>query len=239
MVTGPKVTRREFKEDKVYLTMAGVVDFVVRHRLWIGLAALAGIGVFALGYFMHLRSSDLAAEASWALYQTTFTEETSEKIAELEQVVADYASTPAGRYAAYLVANTLYEDGKYEEAIKAFQAFLKKNPSHLLAPSAIEAIGFSEESLGQWNEAITTYRELIEKRPESPAAVRAYYRIGLCYERSGQDEKAIEAYGTTLELLPNSLWAQYASERLKTLEPTIPTLPDAAALETLMQEAGE
>lgn len=238
MTTGPKVTRRDLKEDKVYLTMAGVVDYLVRYRLWIGLAILVVVLAFAVGYFVHVRARSLAQEASWALYQAGFPEDTAEKLAALEKVAADYETTPAGHFAAYLVANTLYEDGKYEEAATAFGTFLENNRNHILAPSAMEAIGFCQESLGRWAEAIETYKELIQKRPESPAAARVNYRIGLCYERSEQQEKAIEAYDTTLELLPGSLWAEYAADRLTRLRPAVPALPDAAALETLLQQAG-
>jgi len=238
MAKGPKVTRRALKDDKVYLTLAEVVDYIVRYRLWIGLGVLVLILVFAVGYFLHLRTANVAMEASWALYETSHIEDASEKIVGIQKVAADYPATPAGRFAGYLTANTLYEDGKYEEAIKAFEQFLKKNPNHLLAPSAMEAIGFSKESLGRWDEAIKTYQELIRTRTESPAAARANYRIGLCYEKLGQNDKAVEAYGIITELLPDSLWAQYASERLSALGPAVPALPDVATLKTLMPQPG-
>ncbi len=237
MTTGPKVTRRDLKEDKVYLTMAGVVDYLVRYRLWIGVAILVVILAFAVSYLAHLRAQKTAEEASWALYQARFPEDTAEKLAALDKVAADYKTTPAGRFAAYLIADTLYEDGRYEEAATAFQTFLENNRNHLLAPSAMEAIGFCHESVGRWTEAIETYQELIRKRPESPAAARVNYRIGLCYERSEQPENAINAYEATLELLPDSLWAEYAAARLMRLRPAVPAAPDAATLETLLQQA--
>ena len=52
MTTGPKITRKEFKDDKVYLTMAEVVDYVIRNRTTVALAALAVIAVFAAGYYL-------------------------------------------------------------------------------------------------------------------------------------------------------------------------------------------
>jgi tetratricopeptide (TPR) repeat protein len=185
---------------------------------------------------MHLRAANVATQASWALYETSHIEDAAEKINRIRKVAEDYPNTPAGRFAGYLAANTLYEEGSFEEAIKAFEQFLKKNPDHLLAPSAVEAIGFSRESLGQWDEALKTYKDLIKKRPESPAAARVNYRIGLCYEKLGQDDNAIKAYEITNELLPGSLWAQYATERLSELGPAVPALPTEEALETLMEQ---
>jgi tetratricopeptide (TPR) repeat protein len=225
MAAAQKVARKDLKEDKVYMTMAEVVDYVVRYRLWIGLGVLAAVLIFGAGYYLHLRSQGVAEEASWALYQATYQEDYSEKMAALEKVGADYSGTPAGKFASFLLADTLYEDGKYEEAVKAFREFVKKNPNHILAPSAMEAIGFSQESLSQWKDAIDTYSELIRNRTESPAAARVNYRIGLCYERSGQKEDAAEAYETAVELMPNSLWAEYATERLSSLGPAVPAIP--------------
>ena len=237
MAKGPKVTRRDLKEDKVYITMAEVVDYVVQYRLWIGLGVLVLILAFGVGYFLHLRAAQVATEASWALYEASHVEDASEKVVGIQKVAADYPASPAGRYASYLAANTLYEDGKYDEAIKAFEQFLKKNPNHLLAPSAMEAIGFCEESLARWDDAIKTYKELIRTRAKSPAAARSNYRIGLCYEQLGQKDKAIEAYEIAVELLPDSLWAQYANERLSALGPLVPALPaEAGDLGTLMQQ---
>jgi tetratricopeptide (TPR) repeat protein len=236
MAKGPKVTRRDLREDKIYVTLAGTVEFVVRNRLWFGAGVLVVIVAFAVGYLLHLRSQSLAGEASWALYQASFAEGIYGEMAELQKVAADYPGTPAGRFAAYQAADTLYEDGRYEEAIAAFQEFIKENPRHFLVPSAMEAIGFCRESLGQWNEAIEMYMELMRKRPESPAAARVNYRIGHCYEQLGQKEKAVEAYENTLELLPGTLWAEYAGDRLSILGPAVPA-PDAAAVTELMTGA--
>lgn len=228
MAPGPRVTRKDLKEDKVYVTMAGVVDFCIRNRFPIALIALGVLAVFAVVFYWRLQTQNISANASWARYQTTHIELPSERTAALRNVAAEYPKTAAGRFAAYEVANILYENGRYDEALEAFQEFLKKNGGHLLAPSAMEAIGYCQESLSQWKEAIETYQKLILNRADSPAAARAHYRLGLCFERTAEKESAIEAYEKTVELLPDSLWARYANERLESLKP-----PDASSTETL------
>lgn len=227
MSASPRVTRRDLKEDKVYLTLAGVAAFVVRYRLWIAVGALAVLLAFAAGYYRYLHMQRLDAEASWVLYQATTAEQPSEKAAALKEVIADYGGASAARTASFELANTLYDEGRYEEALKEFQGFLKKNPRHLLAPAAMEAVGYCYESLEQWNEAIAAYEKLMKKRPATPAAARANYRLGLCYEKIGEKEKAIAAYEKTVELLPGSLWAEYSSERLASFGVT-PSLPAEA-----------
>lgn len=219
MTTGPRITRKEFKEDKVYITMAEVVDFVVRYRTSVALAVLAVIAAFGLVYFMYQRSEHRAGEASWALYEAGFIEDSSEKIDALKTVAAEYKGTQAGRFASFELANSLYSSGNYGEALEAFRSFLKKNPKHLLAPAAMEGIGYCQESLGQWNDAIQTYQAMVEDNPTGGAAARSLYRLGYCYEKSNDKEKAIEFYEKATALAPEGLWNYYAKQRLESLDP--------------------
>jgi tetratricopeptide (TPR) repeat protein len=219
MTTGPKIIPKEFKEDKVYLTMAEVVDFVVRYRSAVALAVLAVIAAFGLVYYMYNRSERLAREASWALYEAGFIEGSSEKIDALKIVAAEYGGTQAGRFASFELANSFYSSGNYGEALEAFQSFLNKNPKHLLAPSAEESIGYCQESLGLWNDAIQTYEKMIKDNPTGPAAARSNYRLGHCYEKRNDKEKAIEFYEKVTELAPEGLWNYYAKQRLESLDP--------------------
>ena len=122
-------------------------------------------------------------------------------------------------FAEFELANALYSDEKYDEALKAFEKFLKENPDHLLAPSAAEAVGYCGESLGRWDDAIRTYEGLIESAPAGPAAARANFRLGHCREKLADKEKAIEAYERVVELAPMTLWADYANQRLESLDP--------------------
>ncbi len=211
------------------MSLAGVVDAAVRYRVWIALAALAVIVAFATGYYLRSRSGRVAVEASWALYQTTFIETSADKTIALEKIVADYGRTQAARFASFELANALYDDGKYEEALKAFRKFHMENSNHLLAPSAIEAVGYCQESLGRWKDAIRTYEDLMRDRPDSPVAARASFRLGHCYEKLEEMGKAIGAYEKVVELAPESLWADYSNQRLALLSPeTHP--PDTAGL---------
>ena len=219
MTGRPRLRKKDLEEDKVYLTLAGATGFVVRYRLQIALVALAILAAFAGGYYLHAHSGRVAADAAWALYQAAFKEEPAERTAALQKVVAEYPGTHSARFASFDLANALYDEGKYEEALEAFQKFRKENPKHLLALSAAEAVGYCRESLGQWKEAIGAYEDLLRGDPEGPLAARASFRVGHCYEKLENSEKAIEAYEKVLELAPTSLWTDYSSQRLAALSP--------------------
>ena len=153
----------------------------------------------------------------------------------LRDVAAEYHGTPSARFAAFELANILYDSERYDEALEAFEEFLKKNPADVLAPAALEATGYCRESLGQWKEAIDVYEKLLQKHPV--VAARVAYRLGLCLEKIGERDRAIESYEKTLELLPNTLWAEHSRERLDSLRPETPLPSEDVPLEVAPAEA--
>jgi tetratricopeptide (TPR) repeat protein len=217
MPPAPKVIRKDLKEDKVYLTMAGVADFFVRHRFHIAIGVLAALVLFALAYYHNLRSHQKVSEAALALYEAEKIRDPAERADALLKVNKGFGGTPSAALAGYQRADLLYEQGKYDDARQAFSDFLKRHPNHASALAAREALGYCYESLGQWKEAATHYENLWRSHSAAPVGKRITYRLGLCYERLGETAKAIEAYRKTLELLPDSLWADYAAERLASL----------------------
>jgi TolA-binding protein len=225
-----KVKRKDLKEDKVYMTMADVADFFARHRFHIAIGVLAAVAIFALVYFHNLSAQQKAAEASVALYHAEEGEGITEKEA-LAKIPENFPGTPAAATARYQLGNLLYEEGKYEEARQVFSEFLKRHPNHPAAPAAMEAVGYCDESLGQWKDAADEYEHLKRRYPETVVSKRATYRIGFCYEHLGEIEKAANAFRATMDLMPDSLWAEYAQERLDSLSPELSAQPVPAKSE--------
>jgi len=117
------------------VTLAGVTGFAVRYRLQIALVALAILAAFAGGYYLRAQSGRVAVDAAWALYQAAFNEDPAERTAALQKVVDGYPGTHSARFASFDLANALYDEGKYEEALEAFQKYEKLEDSE----KAIEA----------------------------------------------------------------------------------------------------
>ncbi|GAB4341687.1 MAG: hypothetical protein Kow0099_18570 [Candidatus Abyssubacteria bacterium] len=218
MPPAPKVQRRDLREDRVYVALTRTLDFCLRNRTLIALGALAVVAAFAAGYYLQVQKQRNAMEASWQLYEAMRSKEAPSATMEaLREVHSKYGDTPSGRIALFELANILYDQGRYEEALTKYKEFLSRYPGHMLAVAAMEAIGYCHESLGQWKEAIATYQSLTKRWPASPQAYRSHYRLGLAYEKVGEPEKAIDAYKKVLDLQPASLWAEYAREQLEAL----------------------
>ncbi|MDH7513393.1 MAG: tetratricopeptide repeat protein [Clostridiales bacterium] len=90
--------------------------------------------------------------------------------------------------AALKQGNDLYEAGKYEEAVTAYEAIIQVNPDAYIIFMNIGNCYFQMEKYAQAEEY---YRKVLEKDPENAEAILL---IGNTYANRGQDAKAMDWY---------------------------------------------
>jgi len=83
---------------------------------------------------------------------------------------------------------TLYEEGNYEEAIKAFTTIIEEYPDAYIINLNI---GNSYFQMENYDEAEKFYRKVIQEEPDNHMALMG---IGNCYSNRGDSEKAMEWY---------------------------------------------
>lgn len=81
---------------------------------------------------------------------------------------------------AFKSAFALFKGGKYENAAKAFQEFLKKYPDSSLAPNASYWLGRSQFALKNYKSALSVYQGVLKDYPDSPKAADAMFGIAVC-----------------------------------------------------------
>jgi tol-pal system protein YbgF len=119
---------------------------------------------------------------------------------------------------AYEAAHGLFKGGKHQEAVSAFQEFLKKFPESVYVPSAYYEMGAAYFVLNDYKNALTHYQVLAGKYGFTPKAPEAMLGIADCQ----QGLKAIASARKTLKQLiakyPDSEAASEAKKRLATLK---------------------
>jgi len=84
--------------------------------------------------------------------------------------------------------------GEREEAEKAFEKLLQKDPDnhffHYL-------LGETQYALGRLKDSVLEYQKAIDLKPDFGVA---YYKMGVCYHRMGQLEKSLECFTTILKM---------------------------------------
>jgi GT2 family glycosyltransferase len=102
----------------------------------------------------------------------------------------------------YLVANTRFEEGQYEEAIDLFEWAIELSPDLVLAHMGL---GLSLVRAGRAEEAIAPLEHCVEL---DPTFSEGYNNLGVAYHLVGQSAKAREAMQRAIALDPNNLEAR-------------------------------
>ncbi len=104
--------------------------------------------------------------------------------------------------------NELYQEGKYEQALAAYQDALLDDP---LNEIALFNQGNAYYKLKKYKEAIETYQKVVGSENLQLSA-KAFYNIGNARFQQNKLKESIEAYKKSLELNPDDIDAKYNLE---------------------------
>lgn len=131
---------------------------------------------------------------------------------------APAAGDPLKEQAAYQQAFNLLKEGRYEQATKGFNDFLKSYPKGRYADNAQYWLGESYYVNRQLQPALAEFNKLVREFPESAKVSHAKLKIGLIYSESGELEQAKKVLTEVATKYPNTPQARLAQERLQKLK---------------------
>ncbi|MBU6375337.1 MAG: tetratricopeptide repeat protein [Bdellovibrionales bacterium] len=154
----------------------------------------------------------------------------------------------------YVLAETLWQQGSYEAAVRQFERVYQKDPKGKLGQQSLFRSAMTHYLfLRKFPEAIELFNKYLEIVPEGPTAAEARLTIGEIYfSKMAQYEKAIDHYRKLLKRDPNGgdlaeflfriarsqffLW-QF-EESIKTFEKVIAVAPASAQAASAAYQIG-
>ena len=130
---------------------------------------------------------------------------------------AEPASAAADEEAAYLKSFDRLKAGKYDDAIRGFNAMLAKYPQGNYSDNALYWTGESYNIKKDYPNALTSYRALLEKFPASPKVPDSLLKTGIILQDQKKTDQARTAYQRVIKEFPNSSSATQARNRLAQL----------------------
>ncbi|MDA1293815.1 MAG: tetratricopeptide repeat protein, partial [Proteobacteria bacterium] len=103
----------------------------------------------------------------------------------------------------YNMGNALQDQGKSDEAIKAFNKALSLRPDYV---EAYYNMGNALQDYGKLDEAIEAFKKALSLKPDY---IEAYYNIGNALQDHGKLDEAIASYQKALSLKPDYIEAYY------------------------------
>lgn len=120
---------------------------------------------------------------------------------------------------AYAWAQARMKEGRYLEAIAAFEDILAQHREHDLADNALYWIAVCLHERGESRLAIERFQKLPMWFPNSPKLADSLYGLGLAHESLGEPVLAETMYAQLLQLYPRAERARDARRALRRLRP--------------------
>lgn len=228
--TQAKKTLTEVLEP-AYLTER-ILDWFEDHKkqiIWIGIISfLASLALLAWVYVEKKNNKAaqlLEYEASLTLLDAQLYSEDPDvqkeayqaAISQFQEIIQNYPRSKSAALARYKMGNTYSAIGEYENAIKSYEVFMKKDgPRHGITPLVVQRMGYAFLKLGKTEEGEKYFKMVT---PESRAYNRdvSLYELAQIIETKGEKEEAILIYQEIIDLFKSSPMASEAKGKIKSL----------------------
>jgi len=139
---------------------------------------------------------------------------------EFQQLALADPKAPTAPLAQATAAAEFYAQGRYDEALSAYQRFLSLYPGHMMAPNAEVGVAASLEALDDFDGAARAYQAFAESNPGHMLAPQSVMGAARCREQLGQLEEARALYEDFMVANPDSPWMAQAESGLLFLKMT-------------------
>ncbi len=118
----------------------------------------------------------------------------------------------------YNAAIALVQDkSRQDDAIVAFQNFIKKYPDSTYQPNANYWLGQLNYNKGKKDDAAYYFASVVKNYPKSPKAADAMYKVGVIMQDKGDTAKAKAVYQQVINKYPGTDGAKQAQKRLNAM----------------------
>ncbi len=147
---------------------------------------------------------------------------------KLKDMIAASGSTTAFALNGLGLADSLFNQGNYDQAYQLYTQFAASEPQNPQVPAALYRAGLSLYHEHYYSDAITQWQKLIAAYPKSPEAVKASYEAADTLFRAQKYPEATAAYRQIIGAYPDS--AQIPTAYLRIAQASFNAKNDSAAV---------
>jgi tol-pal system protein YbgF len=118
----------------------------------------------------------------------------------------------------YKAAMSVYRDGRYAEAEKAFASIVAAHPNHDYADNALYWQGEAAYDQAHYADALAAFTKVVESYGGGNKAPDALLKIGLCYGRLGDAANARDVLTQLVAAYPRAEASKIAKRKLADLD---------------------
>ena len=122
-----------------------------------------------------------------------------------QAVIDRYPQSPTVPNAMFQIARGLYNETRYDEAVKIFQKVFDSHPQSTSARDALGFLGSSYVRLKRFDDAVAAYKLLVDRFPDAPSPERTYLNIIDALHEAGRYTEALNWVQQTRARFGNDL----------------------------------
>ncbi len=202
--------------DEFISWSAQALEFGRRHLTLI-LIGLATILLAAAIYGYLQKRQAMRQEKAAELFQAAASQQQAQIDTlqrELQTIIQDYPETGGALQARLLLANLLFKERRYQEAIAAYEALTALAPE--LTTLLAENLSYCYEAQKDYQKAATILESLVAKANQ-PYRQELRRRQALLWEKAGDPQKALAVYQSMLQDNPPAGLIPYLQEKIQVL----------------------
>jgi predicted negative regulator of RcsB-dependent stress response len=214
-------------------------EFMVKFWPWLEanrkrlvIAGVVALAVLFVWFYMKTsrEQRELAAGQAYTQFQLDQppTLATQQVVDGYLGIAKKYSGTVAAQRAELQAAATLFDAGRYADAQKQFEGFLRANAGGSLALMARLGVAACLESQGKLEEALSLYRQLQAGNPDTAEGINASFSMGRILELQGKLADAVTAYQQIMRSPLGGSLAQEAASRAAMLQTKLAAQKPAA-----------
>ena len=213
-----RVTKAELEEDEFLERVLRAIEYLKRRsQLFIG-SAVAIVAVIAITSFMKTQRAEARERAATLLFEATVADRSGQVDQVLrisQQLVDDFAGTPAGSQGMIMLGNRYFSLGRYADAQRLFRQYLDTHGDlDALVFAARTGLAACREAQGDLEGAARDYVQYADDNPDSPPSALALMQAARCYGQLGDAARRREALERVTRQHPLTPVAQRAREQL-------------------------
>jgi len=211
-------------EQEIVTIAHHVTAFLSKYRrqVIISVSAVAAVLVLAAGYSIIRSQQESKAAPLVAAAYEKFSPSSGaagnyqEALGLFRDIHKKYSGTRSGAIAQYYVGNCLVNLGRTEEAIKEYEAFVKKySGEKFLLGLTHQRLAYVYAGLGRQDDA----RKSFERSEALLGPGVATVELARAYEAAGNAVEAQKKYKEVLDKLGGTSWAMEAMGKVQKIEP--------------------
>lgn len=118
----------------------------------------------------------------------------------------------------YNAAYDLMQEKQYDQAITAFNQYLKKYPNGRYAPNAYYWVGETQLLTKDLDSARVAFQNIVTQFPTHQKAADALLKLGYVYDAAGDKDKALKTLNDVTKKYPGSSIARIAEQRILSIK---------------------